>query len=307
MTPTVSVLMPVFKARRYVGEAIESILTQTFSDFEFLIIDDGSTDDSLKILERYARSDARIRLVSRSNRGLVQTLSELTAMARGEFLARMDADDVAVRNRFSLQTAFLREHPEVVCVGGQVLEIDGQGWDLGERYELEIEDGSIQERLLAGYTCINHPSAMMRRDAVEAVGGYDVQWHEAEDLDLWLRLGEYGRLANLPDVVTHYRVHGKSKFWANHEAAIEAARAISDAACQRRGINRRFEPREPCRGEDEGHRSMRLGWVGLSRGHRQMAMHYAIRAVQRKPLQRQAWQLLACSLFKPLNGEAKPC
>src|SRR6476661_6105481 len=127
MTPPVSVLMPVYNAGRYVAEAVESILGQTYADFEFLIVDDGSTDRSRAILERYAARDPRIRLVSRPNTGYAAALNELLGLARGELVARMDADDVALPERLLRQVNYLRAHPEVVCVGTAVHLIDGGG------------------------------------------------------------------------------------------------------------------------------------------------------------------------------------
>ena len=125
--PLISVCMAVYNAERYVAEAVESILNQTFGDFEFLILDDGSTDGSLDILRRYAERDPRIRLTSRPNQGLVASLNELVDQARGEFIARMDADDVSLPERFQREVDYLRDHPECVLVGSRVRLIDPDG------------------------------------------------------------------------------------------------------------------------------------------------------------------------------------
>src|SRR5262249_45977834 len=125
--PLISVCMPVHNAERFVGEAVESILGQTLRDFEFLIIDDGSTDGSTRILRDSAARDPRIRLTCRSNRGLVATLNELVDQARGEFIARMDADDIALPDRFLRQVDYLRRHPERVEGGAWVPVIDPAG------------------------------------------------------------------------------------------------------------------------------------------------------------------------------------
>src|SRR5262249_31043112 len=119
--------MPVYNARPYLAAAVESILAQTFHDFELLMLDDGSTDGSRAILERYAARDARLRLWSRRNTGYVIALNELLSRARGELLARMDADDVALPQRFAQQVAYLRSHPDVVCAGTAVHLIDAAG------------------------------------------------------------------------------------------------------------------------------------------------------------------------------------
>src|ERR1051325_5151993 len=114
MKPAVSVIMPVYNAERYLREAVQSILNQTFSDFEFLIINDGSTDQSQLILQEYAARDARIVLKSRPNTGYTRALNELLAMARGELIARMDADDISEPQRLALQAALLRENPDLI-------------------------------------------------------------------------------------------------------------------------------------------------------------------------------------------------
>ncbi|MEL7485529.1 MAG: glycosyltransferase family 2 protein, partial [Planctomycetota bacterium] len=116
--PTVSVLLPVFNAEAFVDEAIRSILAQTFTDFELLALDDGSSDGSHEVLKRLARADDRVVVISRPNTGIVGALNEMAARARGTHLARMDADDIALPGRFETQLKFLAECPRCVCVGG---------------------------------------------------------------------------------------------------------------------------------------------------------------------------------------------
>jgi glycosyltransferase involved in cell wall biosynthesis len=203
----ISVLMPVYNSRRFLGQSVGSILDQTFRDFEFIIIDDGSSDRSLAILERYARRDRRIRLVSRANTGYSRALNQALSMARGEFLARMDSDDVARPRRFERQLEYLRGHPECAAVGCRVLEIDPWGVPL-KTTSNELDHDPIVEQLLKGAGAeIPHPGVMMRRSPVVALGGYRVEYEPVEDLDLYLRLSERGRLANLPDVLLEYRQH----------------------------------------------------------------------------------------------------
>ncbi|MDW8202197.1 MAG: glycosyltransferase, partial [Cyanobacteriota bacterium SKYGB_h_bin112] len=205
-TPAISVNMAVYNAARHLPAAIDSILAQTFTDFEFLIIDDGSTDRSLKILETYAQRDHRIRVTSRENRGIAKTRNELLYQSRGEFIAVMDADDITVPERFALQVEFLRAHPEVVCLGGNYDMIDDRD-NLLYVVTLPTQDADIQDCLLTGSAAISHPSAMIRRSALLQVGGYDESLKAAIDLDLWLRLGEVGKLANLDTMLLRYRVH----------------------------------------------------------------------------------------------------
>ena len=189
--------MPVYNAERYVGEAVRSILEQTFADFDFVIIDDGSTDRSTEILEQFA-SDPRIRLIRRPNTGYLRALNEGLALCQGEFIARMDADDVSLPDRLRRQIAFLDEHPECLMVGCALLRIDDDGDVLCEE-RLPEDHAEIEARLLEGRGAIGHPAALIRRQALVELGGYREPFYGAEDHDLWLRLAERGRLANLPE------------------------------------------------------------------------------------------------------------
>ena len=307
--PLISVCMPVYNAKRYVGEAIESILRQTFRNFEFLIIDDGSTDRSLAILKRYAARDARIRLSSSTNAGYVVRLNEMLDQARGEFIARMDADDVALPERFARQVDFLRGHPEVDVVGGAQEKIDSKGHHLNIHSD-PLGHEEIQERAMTGHCPINHPSVMMRRKAVLAVGGYRVEMLPAEDLDLWLRMGERGRLANLPEVITRYRLHESSVSVSLQHRQLSLWQAAVDEACDRRGMPRQELKLEPWRPIDRGakHRFvMEHGWAGFLRGDRPAAIHFGLRAVNIMPWRKEGWLLLACAILKikSAQGEAR--
>src|SRR5215204_6221112 len=142
--PTVSVIMPAYNAKRYVAQTIRSVLAQTFGDFEFIIVDDGSTDGTLPILQRVANEDARLVVISRPNTGIVAALNDGIAKARGEFLARMDADDVCLPERFAKQVLYLREHPECVGVGTFVETIDPYGSVL-DRLVHETEHDAIDK------------------------------------------------------------------------------------------------------------------------------------------------------------------
>jgi len=302
--PLISVVMAVYNRECYVAQAVESILAQTLPDFEFLITDDGSTDRSLAILRDYAARDGRIRLWSGPNQGKSKSRNELLDRARGEFIAVMDSDDVALPHRFERQVAFLREHPEVVCVGGSILEIDESGRELVVTAN-PPEDEIIQEFMLKGHNKITHPTMMMCREAAMAVGGYREEMLHCEDLDLCLRLGERGRLANLEEVLLRYRIHPGSETERYHEEQNHFAKIASDNACERRGIARRFEPMPRYRkgiGRDQEHvYSVRYGWWCFLRGNRAGATHYALRSIRWMPLRRDGWHLLACSLLKPVG------
>jgi glycosyltransferase involved in cell wall biosynthesis len=300
--PLISVLMPVYNAERYVAKAVESILQQSCRDFEFLIINDGSTDRSLRILQRYSRQDARIRLISQPNSGYVAALNRLLSLATGDLIARMDADDIALPDRFAQQVEFLRQHPEVVCVGGAQDWIDAAGRVLLHHPEAET-DAEIQQLALSGQTPINHPAAMIRRWAVLQVGGYDPALCPAEDLDLWLKLGEVGKLANLSATVLQYRQHDQSVSERLQIQQTEQRRRACQLAGQRRGVEVAFYEAPPWRPVDQASRhrfTVMYGWWFFNAGDRIAALTYSFKAIRILPWAVAGWKLLICAAVKPL-------
>jgi len=206
--PALSVALSVYNGGRYLSEAIASVRGQTFADFEFLILDDGSTDETAAIIARHAAEDPRIRPISRENRGLVASLNQLLHEARAPVIARMDADDRCHPERFARQLAFLAAHPDHGVVGcwndhideaGRPCEIDGP--------DHATDHSGILAMIAAGLTPLSHPTVCYRRDVVQAVGGYHPAFRHCEDYDLWLRLASRTRLANLPERLLSYRRH----------------------------------------------------------------------------------------------------
>lgn len=232
----ISVLMPVYNAMPYLKEAVNSILSQTMEDFEFVILDDASTDGSAQFLAESAEQDGRIRLtLSNQRKGITPVLNRGVEQACGEYVARMDADDVSLPERFAIQVAFLDKNPDYAAVGGQVLTIDEDGWPIGIAQWAQDPD-EIGRRLLMGWDGLCHPAAMIRRSNLIAVGKYDPSMTCAQDKDLWLRLAEHGLLTNLPEVVLKYRVHPSQI--SQHqllEQRQHVRRAVTNA-CKRRGI-----------------------------------------------------------------------
>ncbi len=303
--PAVSVLMPVFDAERYVSEAVESILNQTFSDFEFIIINDGSTDKSLRILERYAARDERIRLISRANKGLIASLNEGIALAKAPLVARMDADDIALPDRLSRQVSFLDEHPEIVCLGGDHWFMDSKGRLLTLAHPATGNE-EIQSLLLVGHNHLCHPTVVMRREAVERAGGYDPDTVCVEDYDLWLRLGEIGSLANLDSPVLHYRLLSSSISSARAEEQLQNMRGACERAWKRRNIEGTFEVKKHWRpGDDRKSRfdfNVKYGWWAFNSGYRRTALLYGMKALSVLPFKLEGWRLLVCSLIKAPRG-----
>ncbi|HUY31711.1 MAG TPA: glycosyltransferase [Pirellulales bacterium] len=298
LTP-LSVLMPVYNAERYVAEAVESILAQTFGDFELLIIDDGSTDRSAEILVRYASREPRIRLTRRPNTGHLAALNEMLARARGEFVARMDADDVALPDRFERQLAYLRTHPECLAVGCALANIDEDG-DLLCEERLPLDHDEIDRQLLRGQGGLSHPAAMIRRAALVELSGYRPPFYGAEDKDLWLRLAERGRLANLPEVLMKYRVHAENFGFRNYERSLAALQAALSEAYQRRGLacpaDLMANVPKPTSGLE---RRRACAWSAVHSGQFATARKHALAILRQQPRAKASWVLLAYACLGP--------
>ena len=200
--PLISVAMPVYNGEKFVGEAIESILNQSYSDFEFIIIDDGSTDNSLEVLKSYAEKDKRIRLISRENRNVAATLNEIASLSSGYWYARMDQDDIAMPERFESQLRWLEKTGADIC--GSWAKRFGTYDQRVVR--TDISDQDIKLNML--FMCpLIHPSIMMRTEVVKRLH-YDETGWEAEDYDFWERSAELGlRFTNCPEILLRYRVH----------------------------------------------------------------------------------------------------
>ncbi len=208
--PRISILMPCKDAEATLAEALDSILNQTCGEFEFLIWDDGSTDSSPDVLAKYAAKDGRIRIVGHRSVGLVEALQRLSKEARGEFVARMDADDVSLAERLERQVAFLENHPKVALSGCRYVTIGDRGGSGKSRYdewmnEL-VEPVDIRRELFIECP-VAHPTFMVRRDIFEAVGGYqDHGWPEDYDLLMRLAVHEHA-IAKVDEVLFEWRHH----------------------------------------------------------------------------------------------------
>jgi glycosyltransferase involved in cell wall biosynthesis len=208
--PKISIIMSVYNGEKYLHEAVDSILNQTFEDFEFIINDDGSTDRTANILDEF--TDHRIiRLKNKKNIGLAASLNKEIAMACGEYLARMDADDIALPDRFSKQIAYLQDHPSVGVLGSHML-ITNQTGETTDSYQVPCSNGMIVWKLIFGNP-IAHPSVMFRREIIVASGGYDAELPASQDKDLWVRLIDKTKFANLNESLVKYRRHPEA-VWA---------------------------------------------------------------------------------------------
>jgi glycosyltransferase involved in cell wall biosynthesis len=209
--PLVSVVMCVYNGAPYLESAAESVLRQTLSDLEFLIIDDGSTDDTWAILTGLAARDARVRLIrSVRNTGITRSINRLFALARGQYVTRHDADDISLPTRLARQVAWLESHPAIGLVSCQVEMIDSSGAPIDLQYFSSATDDSTLQRQLLENNCFCQGSVVFRRDCLTQVGLLDESLEFAEDYDLWLRMAEMTRLARLDEMLFQYRFHPAS-------------------------------------------------------------------------------------------------
>jgi glycosyltransferase involved in cell wall biosynthesis len=202
-SPLVSVVMAVHNAEKYVEKSIGSILNQTFQDFEFIIINDGSTDRTASILNALDEAHQRIKVIHQEKRGLTPTLNLGCNLAQGKYIARMDADDLSLPERFARQIIFLEAHPEIAVCGSWVKKIGKSRRNLW-RYP---GDSDVARCHLLFNNPIAHPVAMIRRDAIAAAGFYDESYLYAADYACWAKIAERRSIANIPEVLLHYRIH----------------------------------------------------------------------------------------------------
>lgn len=209
--PMVSVVMSVFNGRPFLREAVEGILRQTYRDFEFIVIDDASEDGCWEVLESLAADDPRMVVMrNEENLGVARSRNAAIAIARGRFLACQDADDVSLPGRLASQVQFMDANPAVGLLGTLPEFIDESGEVIPtSNYPHLFDNESLQQRL-PDANCFCAGSVMIRREVIRAVGDYDQDLAPSEDYDLWLRIAEVTRLANLPEALYRYRRHPKS-------------------------------------------------------------------------------------------------
>lgn len=205
--PKISVIMPNYNGEKYLVEAIESILNQTYRDFEFIIIDDGSTDNSVKIIKKYAQKDKRIKLLTnKKNLGLIKSLNKGLKIAKGKYIARMDSDDISLPKRLDIQFNFLEGNKNIFLLGTSFEFIDSEGGKLFNKinnYNSDIILKKMKEKSM-----VHHPTVMFRNEK-------SVYYREkaiyCEDRDLWLRLLRKGKkMRVIPDILLKYRIRKES-------------------------------------------------------------------------------------------------
>ena len=207
--PLVSVVMPAYNAEKYISEAIESILNQTFRDFEFIIIDDGSKDKTWEIIQDYAKNDNRVIPVkNEENLKICKTLNKGILMSRGEYIVRMDSDDWSYPERIEKQVSYMTSHPDVVISGGNI-EVCDEGLDVIHNREYPSDDADIR-KVFFRYNPFCHPSTIYKSDIAKEIGLYNPTLYDAEDYDIYFRFGNVGKLANIKDVIHKLRTRSDS-------------------------------------------------------------------------------------------------
>ncbi len=305
--PRVSVLMPAYNCVLYVREAIASIRAQSYRDFELIIIDGASTDGTPEVCLRAIAGDPRCRLISSPGTGVVGARNDGFAASRGtDYIAAMDADDVAEPDRFTRQIQYLDSHPDCVVVGCRVLAIDQDG-DPICYLNNPLDHTAIESLLFQGQGgTVCQPAAMIRRNAYEQVNGYQPEFPMAEDLNLYLRLGEIGKLANLPDMLLRYRLHGHSANVSKGRRNAPFVQAIIENAYKRRGLA--GGPPPPINYLSSALEVRTLwGYQAVAGRNYRTALKHALPCVAQRPWKLAWWRLLGAAIKGLLRGAYYPC
>ncbi len=200
--------MPVYNGAAHLDEAITSVLHQTFQDFEFIIVNDGSTDGTTAIVERYEKLDPRIRSYHQPNRGMIAALNLGCRASRGKYIARMDADDVCFVRRLERQLAYIEARPQIGILGTWISRIKTNGTPTGN-WCPSANSNILKWHHFFG-VCVCHPSVLMRREVLEKVNFYRWDALYADDRDLWLRASKITEFSNVPEILLKYRVWNES-------------------------------------------------------------------------------------------------
>jgi glycosyltransferase involved in cell wall biosynthesis len=231
-----SILMSCYNSAPFLREAMESVLAQTFGDFEFLVIDDGSTDGTNDIIRQYARHDGRIRLIAHENRGIAAALNGGIAQAKHEWIFRFDPDDVMLPDRLAKQRAFLRRNPDLVVASGLAILINAKGEEIGRSRSPYVTHEAVA-KVVAGPNLIgfHHPAVAMRKSVVLGAGGFRPHTYPADDLDLWNRLAEAGhRMLVQEDYLIKYRQHASSVSIASNRRQVVTMEWLADCKAHRK-------------------------------------------------------------------------
>jgi glycosyltransferase involved in cell wall biosynthesis len=294
----ISVVMPVYNGERFLAEAVESVLNQTYKDFEFIIVDDGSTDSTPQMLQRYAEKDPRVKIINAGKVGLSKAMNLGMTAAQYPWIARMDADDVCLPRRLEACIEAAQADPDVVVWGTGIHHINAKGKVLStSRVGPRTREQFNHLRQTGQAVQVINPSAMMRKDIVDKVGGYKEAFTAAHDLEIFDEMAEYGPILCIPEILVLYRVHGTSisakKFFTQKKLAryVEARR------------HARLESRPIPTLEDFLANYDNLPWRKRFKRNRQDLQAYYYRAAGLAYAERQypkmAWSLIVATVLRP--------
>jgi glycosyltransferase involved in cell wall biosynthesis len=232
----ISVIMPAYNEERFISEAIESVLAQTWKDFELIILDDGSQDRTREIAKSYIRRDSRVRVESHPNMGIAATLNRGFELSANEWVAIIQGDDVMMPNRLERNIAFVAAHPELAVAGGWCKHIDSKGRIIAKGESPLITHEAVQKLYEADeLIAFNSSTALLRKCAVKAIGGYRSQFRVGEDVDMWNRLLEAGyKILIQPEYLVKYRIHSGSVCIARARHIREQVHWYRDSMLRRR-------------------------------------------------------------------------
>ena len=296
--PTISIVIGAYNAQRYLAQTLDTLLAQTLRDFELIVVDDGSEDCTFQILKQYEARDSRVRPIRIAHGGIVDAANAGLDAARSELIARADSDDIHMPDRLQKQFDYLNAHPEVVAVGSRMMVIEPYGSPLmASEHKLTHEE--IEAELLRGDGwALPQPAAMLRRSVAMKVGAYRHDYPWSEDLDLFLRMAEVGRLANLPELLVKYRIHPGSTNWKKHDIQRgNKPRLIREAYASARG-----KPMPPdLKFSDEYKQpavERYLSWVWMTLKDKNIygARKHALAALKAAPFSTLTWRAAYCAL-----------
>jgi len=297
--PLVSVVMPVFNASLYLDEAIESVLWQTLPEFELIIINDGSTDNSFQLLKQWEKKDSRIKVYDQENKGRSITRNRGLELATTEYIAMMDADDISMPNRLKLCYEFLMAHKDVVAVSGQYKTMCMYGVSM-YKSSLPLGHEEIERDLLQDKgDSFTQGAAMIIKSVAKKVGGYNSSYELGEDADLFLKMALEGKLQNLSVVLLKYRQHASSITNTMNKnlisnCIVRVRQAWIDRELQ---FDDNFEHYlESVTEKKEYNSYLKWGWNALAKGELVIARRYAIKLLLTSPFHLDIYRFVYCSI-----------
>ncbi len=248
-------LTSCYNSEKFVTEAINSILEQSFAEFEYVIVNDGSTDNTMALLREYASKDTRIVIIEKENTGLADSLNVGLKSCRGKWIARLDADDIAMPDRLSTQLDFVNTNKDVVLLGGGAVLINDHGNDLKE-YCYPSQHNILLDHLKKKFAFFPHSTAFFDRARIIEIGGYNTRFLRSQDCDLWLRLGEVGNISCIQQPIIKLRKHG-AMLSNTDQGKLQLIMGLSSRICHFRRI---LGMSDPSQQSDNIWRSF-LDWV----------------------------------------------